>query len=245
MVARVDPLIQMGTSRGKEKAGVLEVTLPATCDEAMKRDGIDIKPVSGVGYGERQFWLLQMLSLVPPGHWSAKFAMTPGNLLLAIPKEYRDLLLSAWRAAAEASHDADWADALIRHVSTEKEAYLDRNLLALLPVLRRHDLAYDLMTKPDCSSHTLRALASNGPLDVRCARRMMEIISDRAAKSDNTRDYTLASLFAPLSQAVPPTLLSEFEAAWPAERFTFESKSYDQFFKTLTLRQQMHKEFFP
>ena len=77
MLARVEGLLAMdpgekggflGLKKGRKAA--ISVTLPAECDKAMARDGVEAKPpADNRKLGEKAWWLLQMLAAVPPSTW--------------------------------------------------------------------------------------------------------------------------------------------------------------------------------
>lgn len=60
-------------------APALAVTLPDTCDKAMKRDGIGLETHRGLG--EKAGWLVDLLRCVPPARWSASWLLTPRQVL--------------------------------------------------------------------------------------------------------------------------------------------------------------------
>src|SRR5262249_48679905 len=84
----------------------IEVTLPAECDAAMVRDGIEPKlPPEYRPFGQRGWWLAQVLGMVPPTTWSTS---TPPRDLLAVARknEAWDALLAGWCRAAVLFQDA-------------------------------------------------------------------------------------------------------------------------------------------
>jgi hypothetical protein len=208
----------------------------------MKRDGIDPKPSPGAGYGERQYWLLQMLSMTPPSHWSKTFSAAPAQLLAAIPKDYADLVQLAWHNATVNASDPDWAEAFVRLGTAGKNRQLNEHLIKLLPDSRRDDVIYDLLSAGDAPSDTVFELAS-GPLDARSTTLLIARVKQRARDFKSNYDYEIAQLLPRLALAAPPALLSEFESAWPPENFEAAKKPHEQFFTTLTLRQNIQKEF--
>jgi Family of unknown function (DUF5691) len=121
MKARVAPLLQY-TPEGKPgmlglKKGTpakLEVTLPESCDKAMQRDGIELKPPSWQKIGEKAFWLKQMLEITPLEFWEKTLNATPAELVTATNKhEYQKLILEAWRSSLRHHrYNLAWADAL-------------------------------------------------------------------------------------------------------------------------------------
>jgi hypothetical protein len=124
MMERVAPLVTfsagqkgslLGLKRGR-KAG-FTVTLPAECDKAMIRDGIEAKvpPERRGKIGEKAWWLVQMLGCVPPGQWLSRWNTDAVALVRSALDggEWKDALLESWCAAACRHRDAAWAEALL------------------------------------------------------------------------------------------------------------------------------------
>lgn len=248
MIARLAPLIAYEPGEPakllrKAKPAKLAIELPAECDDAMKRDGIDPKPPAGAGYGERQYWLLQMLSMIPPSHWCNAFSATPAQLLEAIPKDHADLMKLAWSNATVNSSDPDWAEAYVRLGSGGNNPRINQHLVKLLRPSRRDDVVYEILLTGGLSSSAISDLVSSGPLDARSARVVMKWAAERASTIKTNHDYEMAQLLPALALAVPPSLLPEFEVAWPVEAFTSARNAHDKFFATLALRSQIQKEF--
>lgn len=117
MCARLQPLLAMPrgdrTILGMARRRKLEVRLPTAPDKDGQRDGIELKPPTARKIGERSFWLVQMLAVVPPVHWSREFDCTPAVFLAAAAAtDYATDLLVALSEAAVAHPDEDWLRAL-------------------------------------------------------------------------------------------------------------------------------------
>lgn len=120
----------------------IDVQLPAECDKGMRRDGVDPKP--GYGFGEKGWWLHQMLAVVPPSFWTAYWGRSAAELLdAARASQEGDLLVRAWTAAAIQARDAAWAEALLRAGADVSGHLLAQELLAALPPHRLEAVALD------------------------------------------------------------------------------------------------------
>lgn len=107
-LAAAKALVQ-GSSGGK-----LTADPPTAYDESWARDGIEEKPPRGTG--RQAWWLQQFMALVPPAHWSARFAADPATLIAAAAHTvWVDSLLQGWSQAASLHQDAAWAAALWQH----------------------------------------------------------------------------------------------------------------------------------
>ena len=67
--------------RSKSGTGTLTVTPPNEFDKEWERDGIQEKPLTGLG--RRTYWMVQVMTLVPPSHWESRFACAFADLLRA------------------------------------------------------------------------------------------------------------------------------------------------------------------
>lgn len=144
MTERLVPLLALNVPEGlvariKGAPTRIGVRLPAECDKAMKRDGIDPKP--GYGFGERAWWLHQMLVAVPPAFWTAHWGRSAADLLAAARAgEEGDVLVRAWTEAAVRAGDAEWAEARLRMAKAGHPAGGWGPVAALLPAARLEPL---------------------------------------------------------------------------------------------------------
>jgi len=78
----------------------IELTLPAACDAAMRRDGIGIAPRYGLG--EKAGWVVDMLAAIDPQTWTRHFDRTPrACLALAEHSEFATVLVRGWALAVQ------------------------------------------------------------------------------------------------------------------------------------------------
>jgi hypothetical protein len=116
----------------------MAVQLPAECDKGMKRDGIEPKP--GYGFGERTWWLHQMIAAVPPAFWTAHWGRSAADLLAgAQASQDGDTLVAAWTDAAVRVRDAEWAEARLRMESKTRIGTLEP-IASILPAERLEPL---------------------------------------------------------------------------------------------------------
>lgn len=147
MTDRLVPLLTLRTpdgllSRIRGDAARIEVQLPAECDRAMKRDGVEPKPI--YGFGERAWWLHQMVAAVPPSFWTAHWGRSAADLLAAAAGgEEGDLLVRAWTEAAIRTRDAEWAEARLRTVAGLERVGIVQPMAAALPPERLEPLVLE------------------------------------------------------------------------------------------------------
>ncbi len=89
----------------------LVVTPPDSCDNAMKRDGVEPKPPHGIG--ERAWWFEQIVSAAPLSTWES-FGAAPAELAAGkVVDDWAPSLHRAWANAAVRAGDTVWAAALL------------------------------------------------------------------------------------------------------------------------------------
>jgi hypothetical protein len=109
MTSRATGLISLGKT-GFLKRVRVDVTLPATADAALVRDGVEPKAPPGIG--ERAWWLAQILAAVPPSTWTAASSLEPSDILRAVEgHEWREPVVAGWLTATERHRDTAWAHA--------------------------------------------------------------------------------------------------------------------------------------
>jgi hypothetical protein len=96
MKARAEPLLQ--AKRPFLGRSSIEVTLPESNDKAMARDGIGA--AAHPGLGEKAGWLVDLLAATDPRAWSARFDVSPGELLaMAARSDFAHALIRGWSTA--------------------------------------------------------------------------------------------------------------------------------------------------
>ena len=92
-----------------EGGGRLTIEPPTAVDPSWEREGLPVKPPQGVG--QRAFWLTQVLSRVPPGHWVERFGRGPAELLAAAARdsEWGGAVVEGWAKAALAFGASEWS----------------------------------------------------------------------------------------------------------------------------------------
>lgn len=177
------------TVSGTASPATLDVTVPGEPDAAAVRDGIDGRTPQGTS--ESGWRIVQMLTAVPPAHWTTHFGATPAELIAAVrDDEWQANVIEGWTRAALAHEDADWALALVEWWcrSAPKEPYYRLmtdemlvGLIALLPQVQAEGFAADFM-------------------------------KERAEKPrDDRRDTILAALPTPWSEEWSRTFLDTFQ----------------------------------
>lgn len=222
MAERAQMLLTLTTERsgflGRKQQTHLHAAPPAQCDAAMQRDGIEPQPPAlRAKLGERAWWLQQILAAVPPTHWSAAWERSPQALIaLAEQSEWKDGILEGWQTAALATHDAGWAEALVRYRPANSE------LMGLIPAERQEVLLLDIL-RGDCMplhKHPVLDLlrATSHTWSTTLTQAVFRTLYRHMRTWRDSYDYQLrGALTDEFSRRVPPTLLPEIAAGWPDE----------------------------
>jgi hypothetical protein len=139
---RVDALIAVEEKKGLlAKLGKptpkLRITLPESLDKPAQRDGIELKPPAQRKIGERTYWLVQIVALVPPQHWLARFNGDADAFIAALfDTDYGHELLLALTQAVARHPQRDWLLALVAVWRSVKEPPSDPSQ-AIVQLLER------------------------------------------------------------------------------------------------------------
>lgn len=218
MTERALPLVKIPRAGGGRVARLLgrtriEVELPAACDAAMVRDGIEPKPPRGTG--ERAWWLGQLLAAVPPSVWSGGADLTPEQCIAAAGRtEWRELLLRAWSTAAARTKDAEWAEALLAVWAGGERAVEPGPLAAALPPERLEVVVTGLVDAADGDvSAAEPGLALAAEASHAWSAALTRTVMRRLAHLPATTDYAVRALLAHLALRMHPATAVDEAAA--------------------------------
>jgi hypothetical protein len=222
----------------------LDVTLPSELDKGAVSDGIEQTPPQGIG--EKQWWLQQIISFVPPATWTRVSEQTPVNVIAITRKtEYSDVIIAGLIAAAERNADPDWLEPLLQD-TYEKSGRLNSNLLSRLPadqflsfianILR--DRQISLLACSDLVNH------KNISFDFATARLWIERVGRAALHADIQQQAILYQLPERCAMHLPTGIHAEILAEWDinAEPWIRCRNSVNKLLKTLEIRDQIEKE---
>ena len=223
-------------------------------------DGISVKPPRGVG--ERAHWLMHVVALVDPAHWSERAGMPPSELTRAAwPGEWGAAVMTAWSRAALLHHSSDWIVALWdawldADVSADPNAATIRGEL-LMQLFRQMpaDAALERVER------LLQAPAPAADLDVgtmldrfdrpwpdALGARVLDAIdgATSAAAVPPSRDSQLSRLLRTAGPAVPAGLFDRALALASRDTVrgipTRAALDFEVFAHQIRLRQRLHQE---
>lgn len=135
---RVSPLLNFSADTA------LDVTLPELPDKALIRDGIEEVKEKNPKVGARAATLRQMLAVVPPIFWTAKWNVSVELLIeSAMKTDHADALLDGWAEAAIRHRDLDWCERLFSRRKDRDD--LRVSLFEVLPKAARERIAAEIL----------------------------------------------------------------------------------------------------
>jgi hypothetical protein len=258
MVDRARQLVTLGKSAILQRPR-LDVTPPDEADASMVRDGVNPKPPTGTGVGEKAWLLTQIIGAVPPSTWSAAWSIEPDKLIRAADgHEWREPMIAGWLIATERFHDATWARALwdneavariepkwgappLEHAFTRAasaevvDAELRREVSARHDALRgAHRVVIALLGWPNEWSDALaRALA----------KRLKDYAG--ADRVSFTGEFGMRALLERCAHAVPVSAADAFLDGWPEQSDVWSTwaSAVDTLSSVLRFRIDLHLAF--
>jgi hypothetical protein len=242
----------------------LTLTLPETCDKAMKRDGIGSEQHRGLG--EKAGWLLDLVRAVPPVHWSETWQLAPQEVYTLFARhEFSAALTTGLVDASTRTLSAqpdqaafDWIAMLARQVPP-KETWLNIRA-SLLAELHRLPQAEQERTVQFWCEHP-PGTRQVDPYALDWAERRYGAATDclppalsqlmlagvqRAIRANAQADYQTRQELAILGRTLDPAILAAAQAHWPApdwEHWPQWRDPVDKFMDTLQFRKTMQASF--
>jgi hypothetical protein len=253
MIERVTPLLAYHAPAAgsvlrlkKSSSARLNVELPKEYDRTWQRDGIEEKTA---GKGQKQWWLEQMLGMIPPAHWSKRWSLSPAECVVLAGGDYATVLLDGWAKAGERNPDGDWIDALLHQSSIAHggHAAMNRALLAALPQERFLKLALSLLQAKHCTLITCNDLINSGKatFDIALGREFIKRTEALAGSGDRQDASILWHMIEQCATRLPPALYDELAAKWDVEREPWSTykRQVEALLSTWDIRRQIQREF--
>jgi hypothetical protein len=151
-----------------ESGGDIVVDLPKQLEDAARRDGIEEQPPRRTG--KRAWWLRQMVAVVPPSRWEARWGASPAEIVrAAVRSDFAEALVAALASACATHPNAVWAEALLR-----EKAVHDENLWGQVARSRAEPLLASWLSAATTVGDVMRALAQvqrfDGPWSEKLSR---------------------------------------------------------------------------
>jgi hypothetical protein len=240
----------------KRMIGGLEliVTAPDSFDPEWSKFGIESKSwIQDIG--DKAWWLLQWVALVPPDHWTKTTNESPDALLrLARHSDWSTVLRIAWTKAASLSSNPEWKYAVLKYWALERDGRT--SLAAFLPNINSipghaDDLIIELLDsnmEPIYDEHPALFLLQHyvRPWSLNLSRKYVRSVQRRIIKNEDKtkRCWQTMDLLKTVGLRMPPVYADELTNGWPDNvEYWNEWKSYyDEFNRILNFRHELHKE---
>jgi hypothetical protein len=252
MTDRVRPLLKFAPAEAgaalklkRAKKASLEVTLPADCDRAMQRDGIE--PRAQEGFGEKAWWLIQMVEFVPLTVWTTEWKVAPVDLFTASQAgDWKKEFMEAWTRATSRQQNSDWAEVLFTPILEAERFDKLEGLLAAMSAPQREARITELLAQND---KKMRAL--HDKLLALCrhdwspafSRAVLALIRKETARESS--DWMFRNQFKDLAPFLAPAVLAETANGWKTDSKAWEfwSKGVDEFLAVTQFRADLHAAF--
>jgi len=151
-----------------EGGGDIVVDLPKQIEDGARRDGIEEQPPRRTG--KRAWWLRQMLAVVPPSRWEARWGASPAEIVrAAVRSDFAEALVAALASACATHPSAAWAETLLR-----EKAVHDEDLWGQVPRDRAEPVLASWLSAATTVGDVMRALAQvqrfDGPWSEKLSR---------------------------------------------------------------------------
>jgi hypothetical protein len=249
MTDRVRPLLAFSPGEPgsvlklrRSQPPVVRVTLPAECDKPMQRDGIELRAQGG--FGEKAWWLIQMLEIVPLETWTRAWTCTPEAILAGShSEEWTRELFEAWTRAAVRQRNAAWAEVLFPAALAEQRFDKLECLLGALPPVQRETRLAALLADDTPQTRHL-----HGTLIAQCqhdwshefSRTVLAFMRRESARE--TGDWPLRNQFKTYAPRLAPGTLPDAANDWPTNVPAWESwaKGVEEFLAMAQFRADLH-----
>jgi hypothetical protein len=249
MTDRVAPLLKFVPGESgklkKSKSGSVEITLPGECDKAMQRDGVEPRPLTG--FGEKIWWLIQMLEMTPLDFWTTKWNAAPAEIVAAsLPREWEKEMFEAWTRAAVRQKNAAWAGSLFSIAVHTKQVTKLEGLVGAMSAPQRELLFTPLIDADDGQAGEIQGALVHccrhewSPEFSRTVLKWLRKITARQSS-----DWQLRGQFKGFATRLAVPALHEAGSGWPTDAtgWEFWSKGVDELLALAQFRSDLHAAF--
>jgi hypothetical protein len=252
MVERVKPLLRFvpGESGSllklkKPKPASIEISLPVECDKLTQRDGVEPKPQAG--FGEKIWWLIQMLEMVPLDFWTTEWNVAATDIVAAsLQGEWEKEMFEAWTRAAVRQESATWAELLFTIAVRTKHFNKFEGLVGAMSATQRELLFAPLLDADDGKTGEIPGALVNccrHDWSPEFSRTVLKWLRNITAQQSG--DWQLRSQFKGFAARLAVSTLNEAGSSWPTDAtgWEFWSKGMDEFLALAQFRSDLHAAF--
>lgn len=245
MSQRLEALLSLKVAAGRTFDFKLE--LPKACDAEMQRDGIELKPRSGVG--ERAWWLLQIIKATPLQFWE-QFGKIDAREWLKIAQinEWKTVILEGWKIAAQNQRNYQWAQAFLANSGRMDEREL-KGFLDALSSEQRSEFVEQVLSQGESIkeksiwSLVLALSQYSEPLNDEFARFAIAKLYQCGCTSTFIGHRELTPVLNALAFCISPSVLSETTPLNPEQLHDSIAANFDNFLSILQFRHGMTQAF--
>ncbi len=208
MAARLESCIR---NERKRLRTVTVIEPPLAFAPDWKADVLEEQPPASVKFGERAWWLLQMVSYAPLDWWEAKLELNPdGVLALAAKSEWKSALLAGFRAAlSRQPGHAAWTAALLKRGGFSHQEAVQ---LALTLIPAEADAALQqILNDTDDASLAAQVIET---ADFAWSLALWRIAQQKLPRWLASRDWRFRTALPQLAYRIPPSALHD-ALVWP------------------------------
>lgn len=234
MTARLDACLR---DERKRLRVVTVIEPPPAFAPDWKADALEEQPPAQVKFGERAWWLLQIVSRAPLAWWETRLALDPEQILAwAARSEWKAALLAGFRAAlSRQPGQAVWTAALLKHGGFSHQ---EATQLALTLNPADADAALqDILAASDDAGLAAQFIET---ADFAWSLALWRIAQQKLPRWLAARDWRFRTALPQLACRIPPSALNE-ALVWP-ETTPF-ADAVVEFTAILEERRALHQQF--
>lgn len=237
-----------------KRPATLTVTLPEVFPHEFKRWGIEEKPPQHATYGQKAWWLRQLLALVPPATWSTLWQVAPNEAItVAYDGEWAHVLVASWQEAAERQRDTAWAKALLNQWFSRREPKQSsydyepwRGIMHVLPAQEQQAIMLAALGQRSATTKKYAALSLlqyvQHPWSDALSRGVLDYLRHEFIPNLPQYEWQYRSIIPQFALYIPPALLAEVSTGWPTahKNWPHWSEVIDAMIHTLSFRAAIH-----
>jgi hypothetical protein len=249
MLQRLQPLLS------DKVTSLSKLKLPTECDEAMSRDGIEPKPLTGLG--ERTWWLTQIIAAIPLTFWQPYCQSDPAQMLTLLQKhESERPIVEALGLAAIRQQKTDWIRAILQWWIDRNQAKVVSGLSTFeslqeaLPAIEQEAFINIILTNPSLPMampqvlEIVQTYCQSGSLwNLTITEVFFEYLRQQLPKQRQNHHWYLQNTLNTVSLCLPITAIPLELLQLTLEEIPAFSGVLDSVLSLLHFRQEMHHAF--
>jgi hypothetical protein len=223
MATRLQPLLK--SEKKLLRGTIITLEPPQVYDPEWKTDQIEEAKPQGSQFGERAWWLHQMIRATPLHWWTQQTGLTPACLVeWAQKSKWQQSILLGWAGAQVLQQRVDWAEAFLDCGVPATGDLSVVSLLMTLPQAQREKqllrLAFTSEVRHNYPVGTLLAQflqsipLSSPHLGLQTSKILLEQLRERIVSGKYSQDWSLRAALVELACVVPVEHLDAWVSGW-------------------------------